>query len=179
MAVAWNRKSKIVVWGILTAGVGFLVRRLSRRGGGGAAASGLLGFSWSVVTFYAVPTIVLSTGSIRETLTESARLFTETWGEYASLSLGINLLLLPPVALVVLASIFGMPMLADSIILPAIVLAALTIGAILLIRQTALGVAKAALYTYATTDQLPLQFADVDLDALASTRQQPPGRGGI
>ena len=70
-------------------------------------------------------------------------------------------------------------MLADSIILPAIVLAALTIGAILLIRQTALGVAKAALYTYATTDQLPLQFADVDLDALASTRQQPPGRGGI
>lgn len=179
LAVAWKRKSKIVAWGILTAGVGFLIRRLSRRGGGGTAASGLLGFSRSVVSFYAVPTIVFSEGSIRETLSESARLFKGTWGEYASLSLGINLLLLPPIAIVILASVFGMPMLADSLVLPAIVLAALLVGVVLLVRQTALGVAKAALYTYATTDRLPPQFADVDLDALASRRAEPPGRGGI
>ena len=82
LAAAWRRAGAILMWAVVAATVGMLLRSIQERAGFiGRIVVGLLGVAWSLATFFVVPVLVLEDRSIKDTFTQSASVFKKTWGE--------------------------------------------------------------------------------------------------
>lgn len=150
LAAAKSRIGSIVMWAIVAATVGMLLRAISDRlGFVGKIIVSLVGAAWSLATFFVVPVLVLEQGSIRESFSRSVETFTKTWGE--TVVGGINLGVAAFCAWVTLFAVSGL--LAMLIGTPA--LAFFAAGAVfLMVFFSALqGVYVASLYRYATNGE--------------------------
>jgi uncharacterized protein DUF6159 len=82
LAAAWRRIGPILLWALVAATVGMILRSIQERAGFiGRIVVGLLGAAWSLATFFVVPVLVLEDRSISETFTRSTSVFKKTWGE--------------------------------------------------------------------------------------------------
>lgn len=179
LAGAWEAKWTILAWGVVGTTIGLIVNALENRTGQVAVVvRQLLGFAWSVMTFFIVPVIVLQGEGIRSSARQSLDIFRQNWGEAGGLTLGIGLIMFPLIAVVAGVGI-GLPLLLAEtpweLLQFTLVPTVLVMGVLLVVYQAANGVAKTALYQYATGGSLPPEFDGIDPEQLGKTGQGGPG----
>ena len=82
LAAAARRIGPIVMWAIVAATVGVILRVIQDRlAFVGKIVASLLGAAWSLATFFVVPVLVLEDRSIPDSFTRSVSVFRRTWGE--------------------------------------------------------------------------------------------------
>jgi uncharacterized membrane protein YeaQ/YmgE (transglycosylase-associated protein family) len=148
LSAAWRRVVPIIMWAMVAATVGTILRAIQERVGiVGKIVVGLVGAAWSLATLFIVPAIVLEDLSIRDAFTRSVSVFKRTWGEsfVGSVSLGAAGLdaWVTLVAITGLLAWAGAGVWALGVFFPGAVLLAVLFSALQ-------GIYVAALYQYAT-----------------------------
>lgn len=167
LAAAWRARRKIVAWGLVAATVSVLFRLLEEWTSGRRLLRSVLGFTWTVLTFFVVPVIVLEDLGVRESVRESGRVFVETWGETASATVGATVVLVAGTLALTAALSVGFVLAAGSptalgvLVVAAFVLFLLQVPAVLTVATAV----KTALYLCARDDEVPAALADVDVAA--------------
>lgn len=178
LGVSVARIGPIAGWSLLATGVGILLQQLAERVPvGGRVASWLLGVTWGLVTFFAIPLLALEgcspTGSVRR----STQLIRERWGEGVGGTVLIGAWALPLLAVGGALIGLGASSNADG---PARVIV-IGIGVVIVTAATAVTAAvrqvfAVALYRYATAGTAGGGFAEADLRAPFSARRRLFGR---
>ena len=161
LAAAGRRLGPILLWAVVAATVGMVLRAIQDRVGFvGKIIAGLIGAAWSLATFFVVPVLVLEDHSIGESFTRSLGVFKKTWGEtvVGETSLGAAAIC----AWVTLVAIVGLL----SYVIGVMAVVVFLVGAIcLMVFFSALqGVYVASLYRYATQGLAPSGFDKTLLD---------------
>ncbi|MFT4945934.1 MAG: hypothetical protein ACI8TL_000162 [Natronomonas sp.] len=182
LATAWERKLPILIWAIIAATVGVVIRMIESQDNFVAQIiAGIFAVAWSVMTYFVVPVIIFRDPSPGEMLKESGRTFKETWGEslgamgaidLVTVLLAITGVALGAVTFVVTAGLGAVQLLATLLVGGAAVIFALLVG------KTLSGVAKTALYVYTTENTAPEHFEDMDFSAFGGDKSTPTGRFG-
>jgi hypothetical protein len=82
LSAAGRRLGPILMWAVVAATVGIVIRAIHDRVGFlGRIIAGLLGVAWSLATFFIVPVLVLEDASIPDSFRRSVGVFRQTWGE--------------------------------------------------------------------------------------------------
>jgi hypothetical protein len=155
LAAASRRIGPILMWAVVAATVGIILRAIQDRVGFvGRIVAGLAGAAWSLATFFVVPVLVLEDRSVRASFSRSVNVFKKTWGEtvVGGVSLGMATLC----AWVTLVAIVGLLAMAVGVMAVAVLFVG---GILLMIFFSALeGVYVASLYRYATQGSAPPGF---------------------
>lgn len=156
LAAPLRRLPSILLWAVIAATVGMLLRAVQERSGVlGRMAVALVGAAWSLATFFIVPAIVVDELSVGEGLSHSVEMFKRTWGETlaGSVGLGLAAFVIWLVFAAALAAVFaaGFPALAISIGVAG------GIGLVALFA-TLEGIFVASLYRYAAHGEAPSGF---------------------
>ena len=155
LAAARKRLGSIVMWAIVAATVGMLLRAISERlGFVGKIIVNIIGAAWSLATFFVVPVLVLEHDNVRESFWRSVETFKKTWGE--TVVGGINLGVAAFCACVTLFAVSGL--LAMLIGAPALVVFALGAVFLMVFFSALQGVYVASLYRYATNGETASGF---------------------
>jgi hypothetical protein len=168
LGLARRHLGQLMVWALITATVGMILRMLQERAGAiGRLLLGALGVAWTVITFFVVPVILYESVGAPQAIRRSVSLFRERWGEQftgqATIGLALFLIALP------IAVLGGMLAAAEPVVgIPLLVLA---IGALAAIGAACSGVFNAALYRYATTGESSGAFSEDDLNATFRPRR--------
>jgi hypothetical protein len=187
LAAAWKRKLPLLAWSVVAATVGVIIRLIqSEENIAAQIVAGLFAAAWSVMTYFVVPVIVFRDPSVTDMLKESASTFKDTWGESvgAMATIDIFSFLLALAGLGLGALTFVVTAGTGTVQLVATVLiggSAFVFG--LLVGKALSGVAKTALYVYATESTAPEFFDDMDFgeisgDSSASARSLGGRFGG-
>lgn len=150
----WAIRYELLKWGLLAATVGAVLYILEDNVPGvGSLTSALFNIAWALLTFFIVPVLVVERTGVLDGLHRSGTVFTETWGESVTASLGIGIISLPPIllggGLLWYAYFFATG--------PAAPLMGVIGGALLVVSVVILQVVgqvvRAALYLHATTER--------------------------
>jgi hypothetical protein len=126
------------------------------------------------MTYFVVPVIVFRDPSVRGMFKESARTFKDTWGESIGAMGAINVvtLLLTLAGAAVAAGIFFLlPAAGSARTVLTVVVGGSAVVFGVLVGKTLTGVAKTALYVYATEDVAPKYFEDMDFAGMGGGRE--------
>jgi MFS family permease len=181
---ARGRFGAIVGWGVISVVVGLIIGAIRGNGEGGVASSimrslaaGVAAAAWSIITFFALPVIVLEHLGAASAVKRSAGIVKATWGETISGSVRIGLRFallytLPGLALliggIVLAVAVGGPAVVAGVVLGLVGIGLLLWGAVLATTcRTVFGV---ALYRWANGDGALGPFSDDDLRGAVATK---------
>ncbi|SEI53663.1 hypothetical protein SAMN05444271_102102 [Halohasta litchfieldiae] len=188
MAAAWERKTEIAVWSVISAVVGVILRSLERSDSMlTRLVAGFFALGWTITTFFVIPVIVFEDVSPSELFSKSAGTFRETWGETLSSNFGIGLvqfgLWLVGMGVVVAVGV-GLFSLVPAVGTTTVVLGAVGVSVgVYLVGQTVQGITKTALYIYAAERTIPPEFDDFDFESLdgrtersTTSREHPPAR---
>lgn len=141
--------------------------------------AGVFAVTWSVMTYFIVPVIVFRDPSVTGMFTESARTFKDTWGEsigaMGTIDVVTFLMALGGIApggitYVVTAGLGPVQLVATILIGGSVFLAGLLVG------KALTGVAKTALYVYATENTAPEYFDDMDFTKLGDGKTASTSR---
>jgi hypothetical protein len=168
-AQASSRLGQIFAWSMLTGTVGLILQAIrSRAGFLGQIVVNLVGMAWEIVTWLAVPAVVVEgTGPI-ESLKRSAGLFKKTWGENLIAQAGFGLLgMLLMLPAVVIALLVGV-----AIPVAGLLIAAVWVAIVSVILSALNGIFRTALYMYAATDQVPEAFTEQELAGAFGPKQK-------
>ena len=163
LQAAWTRKWRILQWALVAATVGILLRMLERRASFiGRIVIGIIGFAWTLASFFVVPLLAAEDIGPMQALYRSAEIFRETWGEEVvggfSFGLIFGLLAIPGILLPILGARWGQ---AGTFAGFALAVAYwLLLG---VISSASQGIFMAALFRYATTHQISGGFSGGDL----------------
>lgn len=170
VSLAWAKVDKLIVWTLITATVGLVLRAIRERTGFlGDLISGLVAMAWDVVTFLVVPVLLYEDEGPWSSVKRSASLFRQRWGEQlvGNAAIGLALFIVAiPVFLVVGAIATAIPLLG-------IALGVVVVGLLVSTGAALSGVFRAALYQFAVKGEAPGPFSE---DDLAGSFQ--PRRGG-
>ena len=153
----------ILIWSVISATVGVILQAVTDDDTAlSTVVTAVIGAAWSVITYFIVPVIVLEDTSVFEMFSRSKETVTQTWGESLGAIVGVGfvsflfgLVGAIPGAVILVVSEPGSP------VGLLILVAGILIG--LAIEQTLVGIAKTALYRYATENELPDYFDGIDL----------------
>jgi len=163
LRAAWEHKWTLLAWAVVSAVVGVVVRALQESNNVGSVVVGVLfSVSWAVVTYFVVPVAVFEDEPITGVFGRSVDIVRETWGESLGAEFGlgfVHLLLFGAVGLLTVGvAVLTSPLVAVGFVgLPLGVLA-------FVVASTLNGIAKVALYEYATGGDPPRYFENVDFD---------------
>ena len=188
LATAWERKLPILIWSIIAATVGVLIRMIESQDNLVAQIiAGIFAVAWSVMTYFVVPVIVFRDPSATEMLKESGRTFKDTWGESLGAMGAIDIVTV--LLAIVAVALGGVTFVATTGLGAVQLLATVLIGGTavvfaLLLGKTLSGIAKTALYVYTTDSAAPEHFEDMDFSAFggddsAATSRFTGGNGRI
>lgn len=166
LSTAWDRKLPLLIWSIAAAVVGVIIQAIERQDNIVAKlAAGVFAAAWSVMTYFIVPVIMFREPSAREMFKQSAATFKQTWGESVGAMGAINLVTL-------LLAVGGLALAGGIFVLtaglgPVQFVATLTAGGAIvltgvLVGKALTGIAKTALYIYATEQTAPKHFEDIE-----------------
>jgi hypothetical protein len=163
LAVAMSRVGVIIPWALFSWTVGAVLRAVEERAGAvGRFVVSMIGMAFRVVTFLAVPVLVVEELGPIATLKRSGELFKRKWGEnlIAQAGLGIvTFVAIVPIAIV--AALIG----AALSPVVAILVAAPLIGVVVVVMTTLTAVYQMALYHYVTTNEIPQGFEGAGLES--------------
>ncbi|MEZ5141622.1 MAG: DUF6159 family protein [Acidimicrobiales bacterium] len=152
---ASRRFPQLLGWALLAGTVGYLLRALRERAGiFGFLLGGLLEFAWEVITWLAVPAIIVEGNGPITTLKTSASLLKRTWGENLIGQFGFGLVGF----LAILPGLLVGGLITIAIPFVGIPIMILWVVAVSVVISTLTGIYRTALYCYATTGQAPQGF---------------------
>jgi hypothetical protein len=165
LGVAMSRLHVIIPWALTTVTVGLILRLIRENMGTlGRLLASLLGMAWGVITFLAIPVVVIEQRGPIDTVKRCAELLKRTWGENLISQGGLGILglvaVLPAVLIAILLASTGIVALAILGIVAAVVwiiIASIAVAALTAIYQ-------AALYEYAVEGQVPSAFSGSGLE---------------
>jgi hypothetical protein len=156
----------IFIWSLITTTVGLILRILDqffaeRDDIIGAVARVLVaiaGAAWTIMTMFVIPVIIVEKLPVGAAIRRSASLFKKTWGENVAADIGMGLAFLGLWLLGILVGVVTLLTMPATVFF--IVLAVLLVYfAVLAITQSTLSmIFDSVLYSYATGDNVPLQF---------------------
>lgn len=184
ISFAFSKIHLILMWAAVSATVGIILQLLDSgarqmKGIGRLVAQiivSLIGFAWSIMTIFVVPSMVFNgTGPIAA-IKESSQVISKTWGESLVRHYGLGLVqliitiffVLPFLILAIIAFILGQPVIGA-------ILFVLFLGLLILISvlfSAANNVFNTALFWYATKGQVPGYF---EPDVMANAFRQKRG----
>jgi hypothetical protein len=164
LRIASQRAGAILGYALIGATVGMVLRAIQERAGiVGQIAAGIIGIAWSLVTFLAVPVLVVEGVGPVAAVKRSGALLKRTWGEQIAGGVGIGLAMLVIAlgALVVCGPIVLLAIGSGSVvaIVLAVALAAIVLTGIVLVGSALSGIFTAALYRYAAEGESDGYFA--------------------
>jgi len=165
LAAAWRHKWPLLAWAVVAAVVGVLIRAIEESSDvGGKVVALLFGVAWSVLTYFVVPVVVFEDTSLTGMFGRSGQIVRDVWGESlgAEAGVGIVTFLLALVGLGLSAIVFLVVPTGTTVGFAAFLAVAvvLVFGAVL-VGETLSGIAKTAVYVYATEDEAPGYFSSV------------------
>jgi hypothetical protein len=166
LAAAWRRKLPLFAWSVVAAVVGVIIRIIESEDNLVAQLlAGVFAVAWSVMTYFVIPVIVFRDPSFREIFSESATTFKNTWGESigAIATVDVFSFLLALAGLGLGALTFVATAGTEIQLLAAVVIGGSGFVFGLLVGKALSGVAKTALYVYATESTVPAFFDDMNL----------------
>jgi hypothetical protein len=176
---AWDHKGTLLVWSVIAAVVGVIIQIIESQDNIVARIlAGLFAVAWGVMTYFVIPVIVFRDPSVREMFEESARTFKNTWGESIGAMGAINLvtILFTLVGVAVAAGVFFLvPATSGGAFLMTVIVGGSAVILGVLVGKTLTGVAKTALYVYATENTAPEYFEDMDFGGMGGEK----GSGGL
>ncbi len=173
-STASTRLPEIFLWSLLAGTVGLVLNLVRRSGLLGQIISRVVGMTWEVVTWLAVPVIVAEgTGPFRS-LSRSAGLFRHTWGENLIGQIGFGLFgLVAMVPGVVIAALLMIDFPVAGILVGFVWIAATSV-----VVSTMSGIFRTVLYLFASGAPIPPEFTDADLATAFSPRAGRPVQVG-
>lgn len=166
LAAAWRHKWALLTWAVTAAVVGVVIRAIEESSDlAGNVVAALFGLAWSVITYFVVPVVIFEDTSTTGMFRRSGQLVREVWGESlgAEAGVGIVTFLLAGVGLLLSLGLFVIvPTGTTAGLALVLVIAAVLILGGLLIGQTLGGIAKTAVYVFATENESPAYFTDVE-----------------
>ena len=91
LAAAWQRIGSILMWAVVAATVGTILRAIHDRSAFiGRIVVALVGAAWSLATFFVVPVLVFEDLSVGDSFKRSWAVFKKTWGETVVGSAGVG-----------------------------------------------------------------------------------------
>ncbi|MBN1911591.1 MAG: hypothetical protein JW818_17755 [Pirellulales bacterium] len=169
---AMSRLPLIIGWALVSATVGLILRLIEDRSEKvGALVAGLLGMAWSVVSFLAIPILVIEREGPLTALKRSTALLKKTWGQQlvGNFSFGMVFFLLSiPAYLVIGLGVFlGMSSGLWPVTIVCVVLSVIYLIVLALIESVLFAIFQAALYLYARDGEVPTGFqADLLIDSM-------------
>jgi hypothetical protein len=163
LAAAWQRIGTIVMWAIVAATVGTILRMIHDRSAFiGRIVVALVGAAWSLATFFVVPVLVFENLSVGDSFKRSWAVFKKTWGETVVGSAGVGVIAF----LSWLTLIFVVMLLfAIGAVWPAVIVGVAGGICLILFFAALQGVYVASLYRYATEGK---EAGGFDHDLLAN-----------
>ena len=167
LRMAGSRLPAIFGWALVSATVGLVLRIIEDRSETvGKIMSSLLGTAWTMVTFLAVPVLVVEKRGPFEAFKRSASLLKRTWGEQIAghFAFGIVFFLLALPAFVIVFSVLGLSGGAGGPLVIALFVAlAIYILTLAMVQSALHSIFRAALYLYAINGEAPSGFGRSDL----------------
>jgi hypothetical protein len=152
--IALSRLPQIIVYAVIAATVGMILRWISERAGlVGQILGGVLGFAWSIATFLVVPVLVVEKVGPVEAIKRSTGLLKRTWGEQIVGNVGIGLvfgLLMLVVVLVGGLLAYFLFTISIGLGIAGIVAIIVLVALLALIVSALSGIFTASVYRYAT-----------------------------
>ncbi len=169
MRIAWAHAGKLLVWSLISASVGVLIRSLEERMGiVGKIVGMVLGLAWAISTTFMIPVLIFEQSGVFGSFKRSALIIKQRWGESlaAGVSIGFSLFLWSLLGFAVsIVLFFVFPLLG-------IGAALLTIGAVSILGSALSGIYRAALFQYATAGTVPTHLGFTPDDMAAAFRQK-------
>lgn len=171
LKIAFSHSTTLFVWALITSTIGIILQNISQRSQLlGKIVAGLLGAGWAVVTFFVIPSVVITKKSAFDAIPHSLATFRRTWGETLVSNIGLGvaffLMYLVAIATVVGLIIGGVQLQNSFLIITAIILGFLWIIFASLAQAALQGILKTLLYVYATEDRVPANFSSELLEAM-------------
>ena len=168
---AMTRIHVIIPWAITTVTVGLILRSIRENAGQlGRFLASIVDMAWNVVTFLAIPIVVVEQLGPFAAVKRSVELFKRTWGENLIARMGLGLLgfvaVLPGAIVGGLLAVTGV----DALVVIGIVAAVVWIALVIVVMTSLTAVFQAALYEYAVTGAAPAEFAGSGLEGAFETR---------
>jgi hypothetical protein len=164
LAAAWRNKWPLLAWAIVAGTVGVVLRAIESSDNLAARiAAVIFSVAWSILTYFVVPVIVFEDVGVVGMFKRSGETFKNTWGETAGAGFGVGIVsvLFALVGLAVAVLVFFL--VGDTVgVVGAIAVGAAALLLAYLLGTTLTGIAKTALYVYATEGQRPREFENVD-----------------
>jgi hypothetical protein len=162
MRNAFSHIGSIFCYAFIAATVGMILKTVAERAGFvGSIIARVLGFGWTLLTYFVAPILVIENKGPVQAIKDSGSMLRKTWGENIIVNTSLHLIfsLIAMVAIIPIG--IGVYLLATG----AMIIGAMTIvGGIFfillvsLISSTLTGVFQTALYLYAKTGYLPAVY---------------------
>lgn len=167
---AMARLPQLLGWALLNFVVGSILRALRERGGiVGAIGASLAGMAWNLVTFLAVPVVMIERRGPIDTVKRSTELFRRTWGENVAAQVGFGLLGLVAI-LPILPVAFVLGALGSAGTVLAVVLAVAYISAVIVVMSALNAVFQTVLYRFAADGVVPEEFGETTIGGAFNQR---------
>ncbi len=161
VGAATSRLGVIIPWALFSWTVGAVLRAIEENAGQiGRIVVGFIGMAFRVVTFLAVPVLVVEKLGPIKTLKRSGELFKQTWGENLAAQAGIGI-----VSFIAMIPVVLVALLIGSVINPIVgIIVAVPLLAMVVVVTTSLtAVYQTVLYHYVTTNEIPEGFENTDI----------------
>jgi hypothetical protein len=171
LQAAVNRFPQIAGWALIAATVGILLGMVESGSQRGRSIIGaIFGIAWSVISYLAIPLIVVEKSSPLFALERSQDLMRQAWGEQVagnfSFGLIFALFALPVLPLMfVLKSYWGPPS-----FLPFIICAAIYLVGLGIVQSALQTIFNAVIYVYARDGKVPEGFTAVQMQGIMRTQ---------
>jgi hypothetical protein len=154
--LAWSRFGRIVVWSMVAATVGMVLRTLEERAGLlGKIVIALLGAAWTILTYFMAPIIVFEDLGVQDGLARSTAMVKKTWGEAVGKNLAFSALAFLGLGGLIVGCF--VLLLVQPIV--AVLFFAIGFIALLTVISAMDGIFKVALYRYACWNMVPEGFS--------------------
>jgi hypothetical protein len=161
---ATRHTGAILVWSLISATIGTVLRMISERAGlVGRLIISLLGAAWSIVTYFVIPIMILENGAPVPAVKRSFAMIKTSWGEriVGGVTIGLifgllSLLGIIPIVVAIIAAANGAWLLS----IPLIALALFYFLGLSVISATLSGIFNTAVYIFASTGRIPDGFSE-------------------
>lgn len=169
LSAAWRKRRLLFAWAIISAIVGVILRAVEREDNLVARiAAALFSVAWGILTYFIIPVILFEDVDARSMFRRSGETFKNTWGETVGAGFGVGLITALFAIVGVALALVVIVVLGGSLLgfLGGIVFAVIIMLAVYLFGATLGGIAKTALYVYATEGERPPEFDNVDFGSV-------------
>jgi len=165
MRAAWSHRRALAIWSLVAATIGMILRAIEGSDNPLAEIAAMIfSVAWGILTYFIVPVIVFEDVGPTEMFKRSGETFKSTWGETAGAGFGVGIV-------TALFAIVGLGLAVGVFFLFGAgtfgIVGGVAVGAVVLLGAylfgSALGyIARTALYVYATENEQPEAFRNVD-----------------